>query len=427
MNNNYYVYVHKIADTGEIFYIGKGRGSRLTSNYGRSIPWNEIVAENDWFAEKHTDDLLEDDAFALETSLIQQLKPRGNVQKKSTRARPVIKKDFAEFYYYCETSKSGLRFKKDGLSSSSKGRHLATDEAGTKLSTGYYSVSLNGKNYFAHRVVWALINGDIDKEIIDHKDKNRSNNKIENLRVVTSSVNGKNSSLKRHNKTGFIGVTFLKKHNIYTATWSTDEMKQERKHFSATKYGKDLALALAVEYRYRKTLELQTYTPDSEYKKLPALSSYSEEEITQMFDCDIMATNKSGVNGVHFAAVRGSDFWVYNISRSKTKRFSCTKHGNDTARKLAIEYKDFIENGKDFNDLSALLKDEILNPTNANNSSGIRGLSFTGVNKDIILAQCTSKRKTFAKTFDIKEYGLLPSISMAIEWRENIKKERISC
>ena len=421
--NRYYVYLHKIASTGEVFYVGKGQRSRLTSVHRRNTTWNAIVSEKEWFAEKYMDNLSSDEAANLEVKLIAELAPVANFHKKDVRPRALNKADFESLYYYCENSKSGLRFKRDGFARSPKGRFKAGDEAGTKLSTGYYSVQLNGKNYMAHRVVWVLLNGSIGREIIDHKDKNRSNNKIENLRLVTHSINGKNSSIRSHNKTGYTGVSFTRKFNIYSATWSTDNGEPQMKHFSATKYGKDLALALAVEYRHRKTLELSTYTPDESYTRLPALTEYSEEQILKMFECNLVASNTSGISGIHFASVKGNDFWVYARNKNSKKNFSCTKYGHEKAKELAVEYKNFVENSLDFNALSSELKEEITNANNANNSSGIRGILFTGVNKDIITAQYAKKGKGLSARFDTKVYGLLPALKMALEWRERIKKE----
>ena len=421
--NRYYVYLHKIASTGEVFYVGKGQRSRLTSTDRRNVKWNAIVAEKEWFAEKYMDNLSSDEAAALEVKLIAELAPVANFHKKDIRPKPIKQTYFSQLFYYCPTSKTGLRFKHDGKTPSCKGWRKAGDEAGGLTKSGYYSVRVDGENYMVHRIIWALNHGDLEYGLIDHKDKNRSNNKIENLRLVTHSINCKNSSIKKHNKTGHIGITFQKKFNIYTATWSNDEAEQQRKHFSATKYGKELALALAVEYRYRKTLEFNSYTPNESYRRLDALCGYSEEDIMEMFSCDLVACNTSGISGVYLANAKGSDFWVHAYGESK-KNFSCTKHGYEKAKSLAIEHKYFIENSLPIGEVSLELREEIQNPNNANNASGIRGISFIGVNRDIILAQCTFFGKGLAKRFDTKLHGLLPSIKMALEWRENIKKEK---
>ena len=73
--NRYYVYLHKIASTGEVFYVGKGQRSRLTSVHRRNTTWNAIVSEKEWFAEKYMDNLSSDEAANLEVKLIAELAP----------------------------------------------------------------------------------------------------------------------------------------------------------------------------------------------------------------------------------------------------------------------------------------------------------------------------------------------------------------
>lgn len=58
---------------------------------------------------------------------------------------------------------------------------------------GRNKVWCNGKSYLSHRVIWEMHNGPIPKGMeVDHKDINNLNNKIENLRLCTSSQNKMN-------------------------------------------------------------------------------------------------------------------------------------------------------------------------------------------------------------------------------------------
>ena len=52
---------------------------------------------------------------------------------------------------------------------------------------------------------------------VDHIDHDRLNNRIENLRLVTNSINGKNTKMHKNNTTGVTGVTFDKNRNKYKA------------------------------------------------------------------------------------------------------------------------------------------------------------------------------------------------------------------
>jgi hypothetical protein len=67
---DFYVYVHRRATTGEIFYVGKGHGNRAWSKSGRSKHWHNIVAKDELVVEIVTTGLQEWYAFELETSLI---------------------------------------------------------------------------------------------------------------------------------------------------------------------------------------------------------------------------------------------------------------------------------------------------------------------------------------------------------------------
>lgn len=56
--------------------------------------------------------------------------------------------------------------------------------------TGYVRVGVNGKQQLAHRVIWEMYNGPIPIGMqVDHINGNRCDNRLENLRVVTSQQN----------------------------------------------------------------------------------------------------------------------------------------------------------------------------------------------------------------------------------------------
>ena len=80
--------------------------------------------------------------------------------------------------------------------------------AETQHSMGYMQVTVNGNLYLSHRVIWEMMNGPIPKGyIIDHKDRVRNNNLIDNLRLVTYSLNQRNRSNNSNNTSGHRGVT----------------------------------------------------------------------------------------------------------------------------------------------------------------------------------------------------------------------------
>jgi len=69
--------------------------------------------------------------------------------------------------------------------------------AGDKDGRGYRRVMLGKQHYKMHRLIWIMFNGDIPNGLlVDHVDRNISNNKIENLRLLTKSMNARNRGAK---------------------------------------------------------------------------------------------------------------------------------------------------------------------------------------------------------------------------------------
>ena len=67
-------------------------------------------------------------------------------------------------------------------------------------------VTLKRRNYFAHRLVWAMTHGVSDPPPLDHINGDPMDNRIENLRAVTLEENSKNAKTPRDNRSGRIGV-----------------------------------------------------------------------------------------------------------------------------------------------------------------------------------------------------------------------------
>ncbi len=79
--------------------------------------------------------------------------------------------------------------------------------AGTKSEKRYVLIMIDGRFYRAHRLAWLYIFGRWPKSFIDHKDGNRSNNRISNLREATSNQNNANRSRPR-GRSGYRGVSW---------------------------------------------------------------------------------------------------------------------------------------------------------------------------------------------------------------------------
>lgn len=71
---------------------------------------------------------------------------------------------------------------------------------------GYARVWVNGRYLYAHRIIYAIIHGEMPEGEIDHINGNRIDNRIENLREVSTVENMHNSKIYKTNKSGFTGV-----------------------------------------------------------------------------------------------------------------------------------------------------------------------------------------------------------------------------
>ena len=76
---------------------------------------------------------------------------------------------------------------------------------------GYLKFQIDGIDYFVHRIIYYMHHGHIDDTMqIDHIDGNKTNNRIENLRLVTHSQNGHNQKIRKDNTSGVKGVNWNK-------------------------------------------------------------------------------------------------------------------------------------------------------------------------------------------------------------------------
>ena len=92
-------------------------------------------------------------------------------------------------------------------------------EAGSVNKDGYICISFRNNLYYAHRLAYYMYYGiDPLEKLVDHIDGDKSNNKINNLRLATKSQNGANRvNLPSNNTSGAIGVCWDKKPKMWKA------------------------------------------------------------------------------------------------------------------------------------------------------------------------------------------------------------------
>jgi hypothetical protein len=82
---------------------------------------------------------------------------------------------------------------------------------------GYRQGSVFNKKLTGHRVAWAIQHGAWPSHEIDHINGVRDDNRLANLRDVTSSENGRNSRKPAHNTSGSVGVSWCESRGKWVA------------------------------------------------------------------------------------------------------------------------------------------------------------------------------------------------------------------
>jgi hypothetical protein len=85
------------------------------------------------------------------------------------------------------------------------------DVAGSLDGEGYLLIMVQSRLYRAHRLAWLYVYGTWPEGQLDHINRNRSDNRISNLREVTNKQNHQNRSKPSNNTSGHPGVSWHKR------------------------------------------------------------------------------------------------------------------------------------------------------------------------------------------------------------------------
>lgn len=91
------------------------------------------------------------------------------------------------------------------------------EKVGRVATKGHLQISVASRRYMAHRLAWFYIHGIWPDGQIDHKNQVKTDNRIDNLRIVSNKQNAENVTMFKHNKSGRRGVRFLARANRWVA------------------------------------------------------------------------------------------------------------------------------------------------------------------------------------------------------------------
>jgi hypothetical protein len=111
-------------------------------------------------------------------------------------------------------------------------------ETGSRcIRTGYVKLQVYGKRYLAHRIAWLYVHGKLPTHSIDHINRLKHDNRIENLRDVPHVVNSANTGARKKARYNLKGVKFIRR----TQSYKVEFVFNGEKHFLGEFADRDIA------------------------------------------------------------------------------------------------------------------------------------------------------------------------------------------
>lgn len=105
-------------------------------------------------------------------------------------------------------------------------RARAGQRAGSLNFQGYVVLQVDGKKFMLHRIIWLLAYGEWPDGEVDHINGDRSDNRLENLRLASRAENGRNMR-PRGGTAGLKGVYWHKR----ARKWCAQIVKDDVNHY----------------------------------------------------------------------------------------------------------------------------------------------------------------------------------------------------
>lgn len=127
-------------------------------------------------------------------------------------------------------------------------RAVILSAAGNQDYNVYIRITIYKKKYAAHRLAFLYMTGEWPKEVVDHINQIKNDNRWTNLREATVSQNNINSKKQKNNKSGYRGVYWYNKNQRWRV-----QIKYKSKYITLGSY---TDIKEAAEVYKKKALEL---------------------------------------------------------------------------------------------------------------------------------------------------------------------------
>ncbi len=156
----------------------------------------------------------------------------------------------------------------------SRGSARKDSEAGYVAEDGYRRVRVDGKYHYVHRLVWYYVTGkEVPEDLfIDHKDGDRLNNCIENLRLATSLENQYNKARQQNGTSTYKGVWY----DTAKGFWKASIRFKDKRHYIG-QFNTELEAAIAYD-----TLAISLQGKFAKPNVLTGLSNAQSEHIESL-------------------------------------------------------------------------------------------------------------------------------------------------